>query len=47
MSEQQEYTYTPDPEGEVVTLRRTKKGWKSKGRRFAVGYRRAYHDFSF
>ncbi len=47
MSEDQTYDYAPDPNGAVVTLRLTKKGWRSGGRRFGMGYRRAYHDFSF
>lgn len=47
MSESQEYKFERDPNGAVYTLRRTKKGWSSKGIRFALGYRSEYHDFSF
>lgn len=47
MSDVQTYEYEPDPDGEIVTLRLTKNGWTSKGRRFGIGHRRAYHDFSF
>ncbi len=48
MSESQDYTYEPDPEAQEVTARLTKSGWKTKsGTRLAIGYRRAYHDYSF
>lgn len=47
MSESQSYDYTRNPDGEIVTVRLTKKGWKHKGRRFGLGHRREYHDYSF
>lgn len=47
MSESQRYLFTPNPNGEIVTLRRGKRGWVSKGRRFALGYRDEYYDYSF
>lgn len=47
MSESQEYSFEPNPQGQVYHLRLTKKGWAYKGIRFALGYRSEYHDFSF
>lgn len=49
MSESQEYSYEPDPEGRLITFRWTKSNqWKSScGNRLLVGTRRSYHDFSF
>lgn len=47
MSETQSYSYEPDVNGELVTLRMTKRGWSSKGRKFRIGKRSEYHDFSF
>lgn len=47
MSEMQSYTFERNPEGAIVTLRKTKKGWTHKGQRFALGYRSEYHDYSF
>lgn len=49
MSESQEYEYTRNPEAPVQIFRRLKNGRyrSSCGTYLAVGYRRAYHDFSF
>lgn len=50
MSEEQDYSYTPDPTGHTVVLTQRKDGsWRAKGEgtRFAVGARRRYHDYSF
>lgn len=47
MSECQTYDYSPDSDGSVFELRRTKRGWTHKGSLFAMGTRRKYHDFSF
>ena len=48
MSEVQEYAYTPDPEGRTYTFRKTKRGWRCvEGHGLGIGYRKAYHDFSF
>jgi hypothetical protein len=53
MSEQQKYTFAPNPEGSVVTLTLRKNGcWIAqgesiKGIRYALGYRSEYHDYSF
>ena len=45
MSDAQSYLYTPDPNGEVRTIRLSKKGW-DKGR-FAIGFRKEYYDYTF
>ena len=53
MSESQRYEFTPNLEGEkiVVTLRKNgkwiRRGESQNGRSFVVGYRTAYHDYSF
>lgn len=47
MSECQNYTHTEDLDGETVVVRRTKKGWSSKSRKFVIGHRDTYHDYSF
>jgi hypothetical protein len=47
MSEDQDYEFERDPEGEIVTLRLTLDGWAYKRQRFAMGVRKAYHDFGF
>lgn len=54
MSESQKYTYSPNPGGEtyIATLRKNgawvvKGESLKKGKRFAVGYRERYYDFSF
>lgn len=47
MSESQDYTYTSNPASKVHAARLTTRGWKSEGHGISVGYRRAYHDYSF
>jgi hypothetical protein len=47
MSEVQSYDYTPNPNGRTWTFRMTKRGWSAKGTGVALGFRRAYHDYSF
>jgi len=47
MSESQDYTYSPDPEGKVYIFRKTKRGYKSGTFGLAIGAREAYHDYSF
>lgn len=48
MSEDQTYTYCPNPEGRVLVFRKTKHGWKDKNKAgLLIGHRRKYHDFSF
>lgn len=47
MSECQNYEFSRDPNGQLVTARLTKKGWACKGRRFSLDSRSEYHDFSF
>lgn len=48
MSEVQEYAYTADPEGRVYTFRKTKRGWRCvEGHGLGIGYRKAYHDYTF
>lgn len=51
MSECQDYTYSPDPDGACVTLRKRKNGgWAvagSPGTHYAIGYRQRYYDYSF
>lgn len=49
MSESQEYRYEPNPEAIEWEARETKRGWVAckTGTRIALGYRRAYHDYSF
>lgn len=53
MSEMQVYEYTPNPNAakEVLTLRKNgrwiRQGESSKSTSFALGFRKAYHDFSF
>lgn len=47
MSETQDYTFEPDPNGKIYTLRLTKNGWSHKGTKFSLGQREKYHDFSF
>lgn len=50
MSEAQDYTFTPDPNGKrvAITLRKH-NGWVERGgrARFAIGERSEYHDYSF
>lgn len=50
MSDSQDYTYEAMPGSKVMTAFKTKNGtWKimKDGRGVALGYRNAYHDFSF
>ena len=47
MSDCQTYDFERDPEGTVKIVRKTKRGWKSHGTRFAIGYRDEHYDFSF
>lgn len=48
MSESQSYDYAPDSSGEVIILRRNKRGqWVHKGTVFKMGQRTEYHDDSF
>lgn len=47
MSECQGYEFHRDPNGQIFTLRLTKKGWSHKGQRFSLGGRDKYHDYSF
>jgi hypothetical protein len=48
MDECQSYLHTANPEGEIHTVRLTKRGWRSKqAGNFALGYRSTYHDYSF
>lgn len=54
MSESQEYTYSPDPNGrtQLITLRKN-GAWVTKGKqmqngtRFKLGVRMEYYDYSF
>ena len=48
MSECQQYTYTPNPQGALHVAYRGKDGkYKSDGKRVAIAQRRTYHDYSF
>jgi hypothetical protein len=50
MSESQDYTFTPNPRGRVVTVKMTKNGWRvggMRGHKVAVGVRDSYYDYSF
>jgi hypothetical protein len=42
-----EYEYSRDPQGSVVILRKTKKGWRGSGYRAYFGERRRYWDPCF
>lgn len=49
-SEAQEYTYSPNPNGNVSMVRVTRHGWRIGGQRGTLvvfGYRQAYQDPSF
>jgi len=55
MSDMQEYEYTPDPNGptRIITLRKDGR-YRDKGSQstpgstiYSIGYRMAYHDYSF
>jgi hypothetical protein len=53
LSETQFYEFIPNPNGGTEDLRRAAdgrwytKGGKARGRRFVIGHRSKYHDFSF
>jgi hypothetical protein len=49
MSEAQEYTYERDETAPIRVFRLTKKGWRGQGGGpgLSLGFRRAYHDYSF
>ena len=50
MSECQEYSYTPQPDGPRQKVTRRRDGrWKTSpgGSYVNLGYKRAYHDYSF
>jgi hypothetical protein len=49
MSECQDYMYERDETAGIQTFRLTKRGWRGVGGGpgLALGYRRAYHDYSF
>lgn len=50
MSESQDYAYTPNPDGRrIKAILKPNGTWKVSpgGGGIALGYRRAYHDFSF
>jgi len=49
MSESQDYTYEPDADAKERQARQKKNGaWREVGSsQIALGYRRAYHDYSF
>jgi hypothetical protein len=54
MSDSQSYSYAPDPKGTVYTFTLRKNGyWVKKGEginsgtRLGLGFRQAYHDYSF
>jgi len=52
MSDQQTYSYTPNPNGATRIVKKNRQGlWTTnglkKGQHWAIGIRRKYHDFSF
>jgi hypothetical protein len=47
MSDMQDYSYERDPAGITYTVRMTKRGWATDGKRVVLDMRRKYHDFSF
>jgi hypothetical protein len=49
VSESQDYTFTPNPNGAIHEARLTKRGWKvTKGTTLvSLGVRSEYYDFSF
>jgi hypothetical protein len=47
VSESQNYEFARNPDGAIVTLRMTKKGWAHKGQKFIIGVRSEYYDYSF
>lgn len=52
-SESQQYLFTPNPKGEVITLSKRKDGrWREVGKDlrssiYQIGERSKYHDYSF
>lgn len=52
MSEVQEYTYTPDPEGQIKRLTFRRGAWRpigasDDGSSYVFGHREEYYDYSF
>jgi hypothetical protein len=47
LSEEQEYEYYPDPNGQVFTAKLLKRGWIACGKKFLLGFRERYYDYSF
>ena len=47
MSESQEYSYAPDPNGSVHVFRMTKRGYRCGSLGLAIGIREQYYDYSF
>lgn len=48
MSESQQYTYKPNPDGATTTYRLTKHGfYRFKGTGVVIGLRDEFYDFSF
>jgi hypothetical protein len=48
MSDQQQYEYTPNPDGELHIFHRDAEGkYRGRGKVLVLGTRRTYHDFSF
>jgi hypothetical protein len=45
--ESQEYEFFPDPNGDEFTAKLTKRGWISCGKKFLIGWRKRYYDYSF
>lgn len=47
-SEHQEYTFAPDPKGEIITLTLSKNGWGQKSERgnWLIGVRERYYDYT-
>jgi hypothetical protein len=49
MSENQEYSYERDPDGDITVYRMTKRGWKSNSSKtgLLLGIRDEHYDYSF
>lgn len=47
MSDCQTYAYSPNPNGRTVVIIKTKHGWRTEGCGVLIGFRNAYHDYSF
>ena len=48
MSDQQQYEYTPNPDGALHIFHRDAEGkYRGRGKVLVLGTRRTYHDFSF